>query len=134
MPDGNGAFCCFSCRSIERGPVTGGGDRCRRYGEPLENPAAVICRSFALRQPAVFGSHERSILRTLPHGVLVASTGHAATDFVPVRAFKRKTVEDRWVDDAYDALEAALPAPFFVRRGANLLYEIVLDETVKAQP
>ena len=132
MPNGNAAFCCYSCKSLEGGDASGGGARCRRYAEPLENPAVVICRSFALQDgPSALPPYTRALLRTLPHGLLLSSTGHEETDFKTVRAFKRKAVEDRWVDDAHDALEATLPAPFVVKRGASLFYEIVVDESLR---
>jgi hypothetical protein len=130
MPNGNSAFCCYSCRSLDR--TDPAASRCRRYGEPLENPAAVLCRSFAL--PDGHGPLPRTasaILRALPHGVLVCSTGHDATDFTPVRPFKRKNVEDRLVDDVHDALGVALPDRFVVRRAANLYYEILVDEALR---
>jgi len=132
MPNGNAAFCCYSCKSLEGGDASDSGARCRRYAEPLENPAVVICRSFTLRDgPPALNPRARAWLRGLPHGVLLSSTGHVETDCTTVRAFKRKSVEDRWVDDAHDALETALPAPFVVKRGASLFYEIVVDESLR---
>lgn len=130
MPNGNSAFCCYACRSLDRDDPAA--PRCRRYAEPLENPAAVICRSFALPDDhGPLSAQARSLLRTLPHGVLVSSTGHLESDFAPVRPFRRKNVEDRLVDDVHDALVASLPVTFTVRRGANLYYEIVVDEALR---
>ncbi len=132
MPNGNAALCCTSCEHLVSDKV----DTCRRYSESIDNPAGSLCRDFAPRGGHPIGGQAGELLRRLRHGVLVSSTGHAETDLTPLRTFRRRNVEDRLVGDVLDDLKASLPPTFEAERGANLYYEILVDENleVRAQP
>lgn len=132
MPNGNAALCCTSCEHFARDDES----MCRRFGESIEKPAGSLCRDFSPLGGHGVGREAAALLRQLGHGVLVHSTGDKQTDLAPQRTFRRRNVEDRLVGDVLESLKEYLPPMFEAERGANLYYEILVDENleVRAQP